>query len=150
MTNTPVQVDFYVLETDSNSGRLKLACRVVEKAYTSGHSVYLQARNDDETRTLDDLLWTFSQSSFVPHASGEEPNETNVPVQISHLPPRPGQAEIVVSVADDPVSNYSSFMRVAEIVGWDELEKNSGSRLQLKKFHMKALITMPTLPVHHR
>ena len=28
--------------------------------------------------------------------------------------------------------------------------KNSGNKLQLKKFLMKALITMPTLPVHHQ
>ena len=120
-----MRIDFYVLESGSGSGRLKLACRVVEKAYTSGHSVYLRARDDAEVRTLDDLLWTFSQSSFVPHSCGDN-DKTDAPVRISHLAPHPEQAEIVVSVADEPVADYSSFIRVAEIVGDEEAEKKSG------------------------
>ena len=120
-----MRIDFYVLESGSGSGRLKLACRVVEKAYTSGHSVYLRARDDAEARTLDDLLWTFSQSSFVPHSCGYN-DEADAPVRISHLAPSPEQAEIVVSVADEPVADYSSFIRVAEIVGSEEAEKKSG------------------------
>ena len=47
-------------------------------------------------------------------------------MRISHLAPRPEQAEIVVSVADEPVADYSSFIRVAEIVGSEEAEKKSG------------------------
>ncbi len=122
----PVQIDFYVLEPDSGNSRLKLACRVVEKAYATGHRIHLWARNDDEAHTLDDLLWTFSQSSFVPHTCGDGVDKTSAPVQISHSTPRPEQAEIVVSVADQPVSDYSSFIRVAEIVGCEEAEKKSG------------------------
>ena len=102
-----MRIDFYVLEPGSSSGRLKLACRGVEKAYTSGHSGYLRARDDAEARTLDDLLWTFSQSSFVPHSCGYD-DKTDAPVRISHLAPSPEQAEIVVSVADEPVADYSS------------------------------------------
>ncbi|HBK76810.1 MAG TPA: DNA polymerase III subunit chi, partial [Gammaproteobacteria bacterium] len=65
---TAVRIDFYVLEADATDGRLRLACKIIDRAYRSGHTAYLWARDDHETDLLDDLLWTFSQNSFVPHS----------------------------------------------------------------------------------
>ncbi|HHZ73542.1 MAG TPA: DNA polymerase III subunit chi, partial [Gammaproteobacteria bacterium] len=33
---------------------------------------------------------------------------------------------VVVSVADRPVEDYSNFLRIAEVVGFGEAEKQSG------------------------
>ena len=55
-----VRIDFYVLEANATDGRLRLACKIIDRAYRSGHSVYLWTRDDQESGLLDDLLWTFS------------------------------------------------------------------------------------------
>ena len=123
---TAVRIDFYVLEADATDGRLRLACKIIDRAYRSGHTVYLWARDDHETDLLDDLLWTFSQNSFVPHSRNNHNSDLTTPVHIGHHPPQSGSAEVVVSVADRPVEDYSNFLRIAEVVGFDEAEKQSG------------------------
>ncbi|HIA42476.1 MAG TPA: DNA polymerase III subunit chi [Gammaproteobacteria bacterium] len=123
---TAVRIDFYVLEADATDGRLRLACKIIDRAYRSGHTAYLWARDDHETDLLDDLLWTFSQNSFVPHSRNNHNSDLTTPVHIGHHPPQSGSAEVVVSVADRPVEDYSNFLRIAEVVGFDEAEKQSG------------------------
>jgi DNA polymerase-3 subunit chi len=123
---TAVRIDFYVLEADATDGRLRLACKIIDSAYRSGHTAYLWARDDHETDLLDDLLWTFSQNSFVPHSRNSHNSDLTTPVHIGYHPPQSGSAEVVVSVADRPVEDYSNFLRIAEVVGFGEAEKQSG------------------------
>ncbi|MDR0780130.1 MAG: DNA polymerase III subunit chi [Pseudomonadales bacterium] len=62
------RVNFYLLRHDDAHARLHLACRLSEQLLRQGLKVRLLATHEDEARTLDQLLWTFSAESFVPHA----------------------------------------------------------------------------------
>ena len=123
---TGPQIDFYVLQEQSPGGRFKLACRIIEKAYRLGHRVYVKTGNVDDTNVLDDLLWTFSQNSFVPHQLSAESNSRESPVVIGEHPPAAEGTDVVISVADDPVSNFTAYTRIVEIVGCEDDEKASG------------------------
>ncbi len=123
---TSPQIDFYVLQEQSPGGRFKLACRIVEKAYRLGHRVYVRTDNEDDTNVLDDLLWTFSQNSFVPHQLSTESDSRESPVVIGEHPPGAEGTDVVISVADDPVSDFTAYLRIVEIVGWEDDEKASG------------------------
>ena len=125
MTADP-QIDFYVLQGQSPGGRFKLACRIVEKAYRLGHRVYVRTGNSDDTNVLDDLLWTFSQNSFIPHQLSAESDSRESPVVIGEHPPKAEGTDVVISVADDPVSNFTAYPRIVEIVGYEDDEKASG------------------------
>src|ERR1700722_20646121 len=59
--------DFYILEGQSPSGRLKLACKLAEKAYLAAQTVLVWHTDPAELRAFDDMLWTFNDGSFVPH-----------------------------------------------------------------------------------
>ena len=125
MTDGP-QIDFYVLQEQSPGGRFKLACRIVEKAYRLGHQVYVRTDNSDDTNVLDDLLWTFSQNSFVPHQLCTESKSRESPVVIGEHPPAAEGIDVVISVADGPVSDFTAYPRIIEIVGYEDDEKTSG------------------------
>ena len=125
MTAGP-QIDFYVLQEQSPGGRFKLACRIVEKAYRLGHRVYVRTGNSDDTKVLDDLLWSFSQNSFVPHQLSTESDSRESPVVIGEHPPSTENPDVVISVADDPVSDFLAYLRIVEIVGCEDDEKSSG------------------------
>jgi len=125
MTAGP-QIDFYVLQEQSPGGRFKLACRIVEKAYRMGHRVYVRTANSDDTSVLDDLLWTFSQNSFVPHQLSAESDFRESPVVVGEHPPVAEGTDVVISVADDPVLDFTAYPRVVEIVGCGDDEKASG------------------------
>ncbi|MEA2080825.1 MAG: DNA polymerase III subunit chi, partial [Pseudomonadota bacterium] len=62
------QVDFYLLQDDSAQNRISFACRLADKAYRLGNRVFIHTESAEQSRRLDDLLWTFQQNSFVPHA----------------------------------------------------------------------------------
>src|ERR1700754_1577590 len=73
-----LRVDFYVLQEASSAGRLKLACRLAEKAYLAAQVALVWHTDPRELKEFDELLWTFMDGSFVPHEmlsadSGETP-----------------------------------------------------------------------------
>jgi DNA polymerase III subunit chi len=69
------EVSFYILPSESLQDRYLFACKLIEKAYRSGHFCYVLTDSADQSRIIDDLLWTFRAGSFIPHQiyTGELP-----------------------------------------------------------------------------
>jgi DNA polymerase-3 subunit chi len=113
------QVDFYILDSDSDDARLLLACKIADKATQLDHHVYIHATSDDEARKLDELLWTFSQGSFIPHlvVRGELKDPALEPVLIGiNQPPGPGRWDVLVNLGAEVPEFFSRYERVAEVV----------------------------------
>jgi DNA polymerase-3 subunit chi len=120
------QVDFYISDSETADARLKLACRIVDKATQLDHHVFIHATSEDEARQLDELLWTFSQGSFIPHrivrAGLTEPPLEPVLIGINQ-PPAPGRWDVLVNLAPEVPEFFSRYERVAEIVDADALRR---------------------------
>jgi DNA polymerase-3 subunit chi len=125
-------VDFYVLDGDSDDARLRLACRIVDKATQQDLHVFINATSAEEAKQIDDLLWTFSQNSFVPHRIVTETLDAPPlePVLIGvNLPPGPGRWDVLVNLASDVPEFFSRYERVAEVVdGNNERRERSRER----------------------
>ena len=61
------RVDFYVLSGIEERPRLKVGCRLAERAYLAGERVFVWLDGPHSLERFDDLLWTFADRSFVPH-----------------------------------------------------------------------------------
>ncbi len=109
------RVDFYLLADGDAQARARFACRLADKAYRLGHRVFIHTESAEQTRQLDDLLWTFQQNSFVPHApcDGDQPA---APVMLGHAADPPVAAEVLINLAPDVPLFFSRFERVAELV----------------------------------
>jgi DNA polymerase III subunit chi len=113
------QVDFYILANDSDDARLRLACKIVDKATQLDHHVFVHSTSDEEARQMDELLWTFSQGSFIPHriVRAELPEPPREPVLIGvNQPPAPGRWDVLVNLAAEVPEFFSRYQRVAEVV----------------------------------
>jgi DNA polymerase-3 subunit chi len=114
------RVDFYVLQSGTDQQRATFACRLAEKAWRLGHSVYVHTASSDDTRRLDELMWTFRDGSFLPHlptgeaASADPAGAT--PVLVGHGPEPGPRHELLINLAEDVPLFFSRFDRVAEIV----------------------------------
>jgi DNA polymerase-3 subunit chi len=109
-------------------------CKLVEKAYRQGHGVYLRTSSPEETRVLDDLLWTFRQGSFVAHDVCADPNApVEAPVLIGHSAAPEAMADVLVNLAPDVPPGFERFERVAEFVDQDESVKLAG-RVRYKAY----------------
>jgi DNA polymerase-3 subunit chi len=120
-----LRVDFYLNSDTGPDARLRLACRLVEKAYRLGHRVYVHAASHQQAQRLDDLLWTFRAGSFVPHAQGGQSSGRDHPVLIGDDTNAAQGADLLVNLSSSVPSFYSAFRRVIEVVGEEETERTT-------------------------
>jgi len=112
----PPRVDFYVSDEAGADVRLRLACRVAEKAYLAKQKVVVLLEPDD-LRRFDDLLWVFGDGSFVPHdvlnAAG---TDCDAPVALTTGPLPPGHADVLINLGGPVPPGFEKFARVAEFL----------------------------------
>jgi DNA polymerase-3 subunit chi len=124
--NAPAtKVDFYLLGAVDPRARLATACRLAEKAFDQGLRVAVHTTSPAETAELDELLWTFSDRSFVPHAvwpaDSSLADETPVLIASGALPAT--HRDVLINLGGEPPADALRFGRICEIVGADESEK---------------------------
>ena len=124
------KVDFYVLQRADERSRQLFACRLAEKAYRLEHTVYLHTATQADATQLDELLWTFRDGSFVPHALADESESASSPVTIGCVSDIDEARDVLINLCDEIPSFADKFQRVAELVTADE----ECRRLSRKRF----------------
>ncbi len=121
------RVDFYILEDASPSARLKLACKLTEKAYLAAQRVLVWHTDPAELRAFDDLLWTFSDGSFVPHETLEATGAlAESPVLLSAGVAPSANIDIIINLAPDLPQCLPRTGRIAEIIDGDDTRRRAG------------------------
>jgi DNA polymerase-3 subunit chi len=112
------RVDFYVVKSSGADARLSVAARLTEKALGRGHRVFINCDSQDQLDTLDDYLWRFKSSSFVPHSPASNDTEEQVVLGFEDAPR--SHNDVLINLALAPPSFFARFERVAEVVTQDE------------------------------
>ena len=118
------QVDFYILPETAPRSRMLFACRLAEKAFALGHRVFVHAPGNGAARELDNLMWTFRDRSFLPHALAGE--DAEVPVHIGHGAEPAEGFHLLINLGHEVPGFFSRFERVAEVVDGDAGHKAKG------------------------
>ena len=124
------RIDFYILE-DDGSNREQFACRIAEKAYRLGHGVYIHTRDSSQAARLDELLWTFKQGSFIPHALEDHAPDPDAAVLIGHkaeldTSSHAKDREVLINLAQEIPLFFTAFARVAEVIDQNTDNKTKG------------------------
>ena len=61
------RVDFYIADNTKAQDRMRLGCKIVDKAARSGKKTIVAVDDQAEASLLDNLLWQFEAESFTPH-----------------------------------------------------------------------------------
>ena len=112
------RVDFYVVKSSGAEARLSVAARLTEKALGRGHRVFINCDSRDQLDTLDDYLWRFKPSSFVPHCPASSDAGEQVVLGFEDVPG--SHNDVLFNLALAPPSFFARFERVAEVVTQDE------------------------------
>ncbi len=110
------RIDFYVLPDQRDNGRALLACRLADKVYSLGHTVYLLTGSEAQAAVLDDLLWTFRQDSFIPHERYPLAGAESSPVRVGVVLPAETTAHVLINLAEALPEGFERFERVVELV----------------------------------
>ena len=125
---SPIRVDFYLLASPSVDARWHFACRLLEKAYFAGNSVFVFCQCQEDAETLDELLWTFKEDSFIPHNLQHEGLTPPPPIQIGHHQEPRGFSDVLLNLNPSIPPFYSNFKRVIELVSNETERKELGRK----------------------
>jgi DNA polymerase-3 subunit chi len=128
-----VRADFYILTEAGASGRLKVACRLAEKAYQTGQRVLIWHSDKDELTRLDELLWTFSDTSFVPHEWVDGGHDAPVLLSAGAHPAGPIGVLINLATAPEPPPSAAAAERIAEIIA-PEPQQRAAARARFRAY----------------
>ena len=111
------RVGFYVVQAAEQGHRLQVAVRLADKAFAQGHRIFINAVDEIQARTLDEMLWSFRPASFLPHGlHGQEHSDT---IAIGWGQEPDNHNDLLINLQLDIPSFFSRFQRVAEVVTQD-------------------------------
>lgn len=121
------RVDFYVGKTSSLQARLLLTCKLVEKACRQNMHTYIHTDATATSTRLDDMLWTFNDLSFIPHALAPT-TEKGVNVQIGHQHEPMENCDFLINLSNEVPEFFPRFERLAEIIDQEEAILHAGRK----------------------
>lgn len=124
------RVSFYVLSGAPAANRLGYACRLAEKAYKLQNRIHAHASDSGMARSLDELLWTFRQGSFVPHELLGPDVLPTAPITIGFAAAagavEPPPADLLINLAGEVPAFYGRYPRIAEIIDGSPASREAG------------------------
>ena len=115
------RIDFYFGAED----KLQIACRLSAKAAQQKLRVLIYAPDQVEAQKVDNLLWTWQATGFLPHCMTGSPLAAETPVLITHDPEDTPHDEVLLNLHSAWPPAFSRFQRLVEIVGRDEKDREA-------------------------
>jgi len=115
------KVDFYTGSED----KLRTACQLSQKAMQNGLRVLLHTPDESTAHKLDQLLWHYPATAFLPHCYSHDADAATMPIIIGHDESLP-HSELLISLHNVCLPFFSRFERVIEIVGLDDADAKHG------------------------
>ncbi|MGZ4954936.1 MAG: DNA polymerase III subunit chi [Methylobacter sp.] len=121
------EVSFYILPTESLQDRYLFACKLIEKAYRSGSYCYVLTDSAEQSKIIDDLLWTFRAGSFIPHQiyAGELPDIEKT-ILIGSLDAPENWQKVLFNLSSRYPDIGQQTERILEILDNSETTKEAG------------------------
>ncbi len=125
--------------------RFRLACRLAEKAYLAGQRVFVRVQDATELASLDELLWSFADRSFVPHEAYRDPRQWQETPVLLGCPGAPdchdapdSDYDVLLNLAADIPAAAARAARIIEIVDTDE-QRRLGGRARFRAYRDRGL-----------
>lgn len=87
------QIDFYLLPFENFNACFPFVCRLADKIYHQGHKIKIRLESSVEAEGLDRLLWTFRDTSFLPHKLIEA---NSIITEETAIPDQRGNSEMII------------------------------------------------------
>ena len=101
-----------------------LACRLAQQAYSQQKWVYIHCNSQAIAFEIDELLWQFEPSAFVPHNLKGEGPMTGSPVEIGFDKLGPNKSrQLLINLADQVPQFAVNFGHIIDFVASDDNHK---------------------------
>ena len=112
------EIGFYHLLTTPLDRALP---RLLEHARAQGYRIVVRAASPDRVEHLNAALWTYDESSFLPHGSARDGNAARQPIWLTNGDDNPNGATMLVLVDGAEPGDLAPYPRIADLFdGSDE------------------------------
>lgn len=113
------QVFFY----HGASDKIAAACALISGAWTKRKPLLVYAPEKPVADSVDRILWTNAQLSFIPHCRADSPLAAETPILIADRLTEITQSERLMNLSNEIPPGYSRFQSLIEVVGQAEDER---------------------------
>ena len=94
---------------------MRVVCDVVENEFSQGNKVIINVSDENEGKSLDNMLWSWKQSSFIPHSFSISLSEsTKDPVLITSDVSDDLSYDTLILVNPSNIEKFNSFKTVID------------------------------------
>ncbi len=104
------------------------AHRLTLKVFAAKRRLRIATADAATTDELDRMLWLQPEDAFVPHVRIDSALRDDTPIIVDHASTHEGEADVLISLCDEPPNFFARFERLIEIVGRDEASATAGRR----------------------
>jgi DNA polymerase III subunit chi len=121
------EVSFYILPSASLQERNLFTCKLAEKIYRQKIYSFILTDSEAHSEIMDDLLWTFRASSFVPHQiySGSSATELKQ-ILISADPAVLPEGATLINLSQYYPEQLDKVERILEVLNQDAAVLQAG------------------------
>jgi DNA polymerase III subunit chi len=105
---------------------VQAAHRLTLKVFAAKRKLRIATPDAATTDELDRMLWVQPEDGFVPHVRLDSPLRAATPILIDHANAHEGDADVLISLCNEPPPYFARFDRLIEIVGGDEASATAG------------------------
>ncbi len=111
------RVDFYIVAEHNLPYRF--VCHLANKVRGEGYDIYIHATSRDEALTIDDMLWTFQDISFLPHSLVDSMEARDCPIIIGWQGQDRLPRQVLMNLSATPPEPMDGYERIIEVVPSD-------------------------------
>jgi len=116
------RVDFHSKVQD----KILYSCRLIRKARAANCEILVLSEDAEQASQLNQALWSFSASDFLPHVMLADPLSTQTPIIITTAFDRAlPHHDVLINLSQRLPENFTQFARVIEVVSQHENDADS-------------------------
>lgn len=117
------RVDFHSQVAD----KIHYSCRLIRKARAANCQILVLSQDAQQAQALDQALWSFSASDFLPHVMLDDPLASQTPIIITTaLRDALPHYELLINLSQQLPENFLQFNRVIEVISQQEEDAANG------------------------
>ncbi|MHC8441217.1 MAG: DNA polymerase III subunit chi [Candidatus Eutrophobiaceae bacterium] len=133
------RADFYIPPASERSF-LDFACKLSDRIRRTGLRLHLHAANEEQAHSLDQLLWSFSPLSFMPHQllQAKQTPEERMTIGF-HANAIPDHSEAIINLAASLPDALFFFSRIAELIFQEDDCLKQAAREHWKQYKTRGI-----------
>lgn len=101
---------------------------LLEKVISAGHTIVIRCDNEKRLQQINDTLWTYSPSTFLPHNLVAKGEKIETPISLTASIENPNNANILITVSGANAEDNENYDRVLDIFEGNDIQRNAARK----------------------